>query len=240
LTKTNYIVFHSPTQVNSSFNVTINSHPISKVSEVCILGVIIDQDLNFKSHIQHIKKKLSSSLFIFTKIRFKIPLTIAWYLYHSIFKSHLIYCLLIWGSSCISHLQPINILHNKFLKTLLFLPRRTPTALVYSQACVLSLSNLYSYFCAMLIYKFINLPQLIPNTLTTTFTTLLSTLSHLTRARNSHNLFNPSCSTTTRHNHIAIQGPIIWGSIPKEIKSAQSITVFKNLLSAHLIKQFPD
>jgi hypothetical protein len=47
-------------------------------------------------------------------------------------------------------------------------------------------------------------------------------------------LFNPSCSTTARHNHIAIQGPVIWSTIPTEIKALQSINLFKKSLSDFL------
>ena len=237
LTKTNYILFHSSKQTPTSFNVSINSLPIAMVPEACILGVIIDQDLTFKSHILQMQKKLSSSLFIFAKITYRIPLTIAWSLYHSLFKSHLIYCILIWGNSCRSYLHPINILHNKFLKTLLFLALRTPTSQVYSQASVLSLTLLYYYFSALFICKSINYPQLIPCTLSSMFTPLTATHSHLTRASNALNLFSHSCSTTGRQNHISTQGALIWSTIPNDTKTNHAINLFKTALRAHLKKQ---
>jgi len=239
LSKTNYILFHPPTHIPSSFSITINSLPISRALEICILGVTIDEDISFKSHTAQLKKKLSSSLFIFNKIRYKLPMTIAWSLYHSLFKSHLIYCILIWGHSHTSYLQPINTLHNKFLKTLLFLPMRTPTNQVYSQASVLSLPQLYQLFSALFVYKFINHPHLIPNSLNSIFTPLTSTHSHHTRASNSLNLFYQSCSSVTRQNHIAIQGPLIWSTVPNEIKSSQYINAFKHLLCTHLKKSSP-
>jgi hypothetical protein len=233
LSKTNYIIF-STLNPSSSFNVNFNLQPISRVAETKILGVLIDQNLTFKSHIMNVQKKLSSTLFIFSKIRFKIPLSVAWNLYHSTFKSHLNYCLSVWGNSCPSYLSPLNILHNKILKTLLCLPFRTPTTFIFQQASILTLNNLYLLSVALFLYKFTHLPSIIPPTLHPIFTPVAQVHSYQTRASSSSSLFPQHCSIKSRQNHIALQGPLIWNSIPQEIKSSLSIKTFKYKLSNHL------
>jgi len=120
ISKTSYISFATPQTNPPPLTVLINHQQILNVREATILGVIIDQHLSFKSHIIKVKGKLASSLFVLIKIRHKIPLQIAWSLYHSIFKSHLTYCLLVWGNAHPTYLQPLNVLHNKFLRNLLF------------------------------------------------------------------------------------------------------------------------
>jgi hypothetical protein len=69
------------------------------------------------------------------------------------------------------------------------------------------------------------------------FTPLSATHSHLTRASNALNLFNHSCSTTVRQNHISIQGALIWSTIPNDTKTLHPINLFKTTLRAHLKKQ---
>jgi hypothetical protein len=147
-------------------------------------GILRDH-LSFKSHISKVKTKRASSLFIFTKIRQLIPRQISWSLYHSMFKSHLTYCLLLWGNTHPSYLQPLNVVHNKFLRNLLFLPSCTPSSLLYKQASVLPLSSIYKYLAAIMIYKFFNLPHTIPLTMHNHNTFQISSRihDHSTRAR---------------------------------------------------------
>jgi len=178
---------------------------------------------------------LTSSLFVFSKIRYKIPLSTGWSLYYSIFYSHLIYCISIWGNSCTTHLHPINVLHNKFLKSLLCLPRKTSSSLLYTGSSTLSLHNLYLYSIATIIYKFTYFPSSLPSTITTLFNPITDVHSHSTRSSCSQNLFSQSSTTSIRYNCVAIQGPIIWNSLPANIKTAPSLHSFKKLLKSYLI-----
>lgn len=117
ITKTNYILFRKSRfkQHDPIFNIQLNQQPIISAKSVCILGVTLDQNLSFKTHLDNIRKKLSSSLYILIKIRDKISKNLALQLYHSLFETHLNYCVSIWGSSCNAYLHPIQILQNKFL-----------------------------------------------------------------------------------------------------------------------------
>jgi hypothetical protein len=234
--KTNYTLFFPPTALSTPLSIIINKQPIHNTTESKILGVIIDQNLTFKSHLAQIKKKLASFLFIFNQIRSKIPTQVAWHLYNAIFKSHLVYCILIWGHSCASYLHPLNVIHHRFLKSLLYLPARTPTTFVYEKASVLSLLNLYKYFASILIFKSLYFPSTLPVNFPFIFKPITQIHSHNTRASSSRNLFNQPCSTACRQNHITIQAPIIWNSIPNDIKTLQSIPQFKTQLYQHLLK----
>ena len=191
--------------------------------------------MSFKNHIAKVKNKLASSLFIFAKIRHVIPLSIAWSLYFSTFKSHLLYCLILWGNSHSIYLQPLNILHNRFLRNLLFLPSRTPTHLLLKQASALTISDLYKYSVAILIYKFINLPHTLPLSLNNLFHRSSQIHNYHTRAILSHDLFHLPCSSNVRSRHISISGPQIWNTIPLSLKNLSSLHIFKKQLHLFLI-----
>ena len=227
ISKTNYILFSHPLTPIPPLSLLINQQQIQKVHETTILGVIIDQHLTFKAHIAKVKAKLVSSLFVFTKVRHLIPLQIAWSLYHSTFKAHLTYCLLIWGNSHSSYLQPLNVLHKKFLRTLLLLPNRTPSLSLYRQASSLQIQGLFKYFAAILIYKLFNLPHTLPPTIRNIFHISSQIHNHSTRATHTQALYLLPNSTTLRHNQISIAGPLLWHTIPPHIKSLTSINLFK-------------
>ena len=169
LKKTCFILYKNHINTSSHFTLFINNTPITQVTEAPILGITIDENLTFKTYCSVIRRKLASSVFIFSKIRHKIPLSSAWSLYHSLFKSHLAYCITIWGNTCDSFLHPLNVLHNKFLRTLLCVPRSTHVPTLYTKASALTLANLYIFSIAILIYKYFNLPALLPPTLNSIF-----------------------------------------------------------------------
>jgi hypothetical protein len=119
----------------------------------------------------------------------------------------------------------------------LYLTIRTPSYILYDQASVLPLEKLYEYYAALFVYKSLNLPSTILPCLHSIFKPITQVHTHLTRASSSQSLFNPSCSITTRKNHIALQGPLVWNSIPTGIKCEPSLLKFKKQLEAYLKTQ---
>jgi hypothetical protein len=146
------------------------------------------------------------------------------------FKSHLTYCLTLWGSTCPAYIEPINILHNKFLKQVLLLPQRTNTSILYRQSSTLTLSNLYRFHVALLIFKSIHYPSTFPKTRLSLFSPLQFCHNHNTRGSNTLNIFSKSSLITSRYNSIAIQGPLVWNALPANIKSLQTVNQFKAAL----------
>ena len=138
------------------------------------------------------------------------------------------YCITIWGNSSESFLHPINILYNKFIKALLFLPKSTTTILLYSSTSTLTLNKLYKFAIAVLIYKYFYFPTPLPSKIHQIFSLATSIHKYQTRGSSSNNLFCKSSLMTSRHNALAIQGQKIWISLPLTLKSASAITQFKN------------
>jgi len=166
-------------------------------------------------------------------VRHLIPTQIAWSLYHSLFKSHLTYCLLVWGNAHPTYLQPLNVLHNKFLRTLLFLPNRTSSTLLYKQASCLPLHNIYKFLVAVIVYKFLNLPHTLPPTYQNFFQISGQIHNYATRGTDSQALYHLPNSSSLRHRQLSISGPQIWDTIPLPIKNLPSINLFKKQL--HLL-----
>ena len=73
--KTNYIVFTTAqSQINAeNLTLKINNQEIERVRSTKFLGVIIDDHLNFKCHIDHLMLKLSKYLGLFYKLRHFLP-----------------------------------------------------------------------------------------------------------------------------------------------------------------------
>ena len=75
----------------------IGKNAVKEVTEVRFLGVIFDLLLDWRAHIHYLKKKLRTSYAIIKCISSYIPSTNYKSIYHTLFKSHLTYCISAWG-----------------------------------------------------------------------------------------------------------------------------------------------
>jgi hypothetical protein len=236
--KTNYLLFFNQkpnTTKKVIFTVKINNTLLTRTLAATILGVTLDQHLTFQDHIKKVKSKLSSALFILTRVRGCLSFSTAIQFYHSFFASHLSYCLSVWGSSAQSYLHPIQVLQNRYLKKILYCHRRTHSSIIYKQLSILPLLDLYRFHVALLIHKFVYNIVSLPAPLHSVFKSLSHTHTHSTRSSTSLDLFIPSHSKLSRKNSIAIQGPLIWNNLSFELKTIISISKFKFQLKNYLL-----
>ena len=104
-----YIHFCSPgseSDINSDSRdeLTINGKVINEVNSTKFLGVTIDRHLTWQAHIETLHKKLKSATGILRRIRSNIPKECYKTLYHTLFESHLTYCITVFGNAR-SHLM---------------------------------------------------------------------------------------------------------------------------------------
>ena len=69
----------------------INSN--SEIPAIKFLGVYIDPELNFKYHIDYLRRKISNSLYFINRAKNLLTTNTLKMLYHSLINSHLLYCL---------------------------------------------------------------------------------------------------------------------------------------------------
>ena len=77
----------------------IGKNAVKEVTEVRFLGVIFDPLLDWSAHIHYLKKKLRTSFAIIKRISSYIPSTNYKSIYHTLFESHLTYCISTWGGA---------------------------------------------------------------------------------------------------------------------------------------------
>lgn len=83
---------------------------INLVNRAKYLGVLLDSNMKFDSHIEITFKKLSKSLFILKKLQKCLNQQNLKKLYHALFESILQYGFLVWGSSYGNVINPIETL----------------------------------------------------------------------------------------------------------------------------------
>ena len=94
--KTKFMVF-KPSQKRSSVKIQllINGHKLDQVKETIFLGVMLDENLNWKSEISHVANKVSKSVGIIHKSSFYLSTKSLRTIYFSLVYPYFFYCNLV-------------------------------------------------------------------------------------------------------------------------------------------------
>ena len=164
-------------------------------AENCVkyLGILIDSNLNFRFHLEEIENKLSNSRVILYKLKPILPQNALFKLYYSMVHSHLLYGLVVWGSTFPSYLKELNSIQNKAVKLIgggNYLDRATP---YYSKLNILKLPDLYKLETAKFVYRFMH--NTLPLSFSDFFVKVSEISDHSRSSGNRHSVCIP------RHKH---------------------------------------
>ncbi len=109
MSKCCYIHFKPLASRNVEYNLEllIENLPIKIKKTTKFLGVIIDEQLSWEPHIMALRRKLNYASATLCRIRDSIPEDLHTELYHTLFESHLTYCISVWGGANLSNTDKI-------------------------------------------------------------------------------------------------------------------------------------
>ena len=102
--------------------INIRDIKIKRVTSIIFLGLIIDDQLKWLEHVQHIRNKVSKSIGILYKASNYLNKTTLHNLYFTFVYLYLIYKIEIWGNACNLYLEPLIRLQKKCTRTITFFP----------------------------------------------------------------------------------------------------------------------
>ena len=88
-------------------NVILDDMSLERVNFTKFLGVIIDENLTWKNHIDAISKTISRNIGMLSKMKHYVPGYILYSLYCTIVLSYINYGIPIWGNTCKTYLDNI-------------------------------------------------------------------------------------------------------------------------------------
>ena len=100
--KTKYMIFStsSSNKTQKKSLLTIRGKPIDRVSSIKLLGVIFNEHLTWKDHMEMLLSKLKSSLYCVMRVKPYLNKKSLLTLFHSLILSHIRYCITTW---CFRH-----------------------------------------------------------------------------------------------------------------------------------------
>ena len=83
----------------------LNGKSIDQVNDTKFLYVYLNNKLNWKAHISHLRLKLSWGIGIMSRVRYIVPCKVQQMLYKTLISPYLVYCNVSWGGANKYHLQ---------------------------------------------------------------------------------------------------------------------------------------
>ena len=197
LTKSNFLLFTGRKRVEN-FQICISGKPLQRVKQSKYLGVIIDDKLDWKEHLNKLCTKITQNIGILRKVGYILPVQNLITLFYSLVFSHINYCVTSWGSP---DTKGITKLKNLICKCVNFINKKTTDT---NQFDPLNIHNIYKLESCKLIYNFLN--ETVPKSLSDLFKRSATTRATRQTIQNGISNIYPNQADTP----LMFYGPQIW------------------------------
>ena len=122
MTKTEFMLIGSRQKLNTltaSPVLSINGTPVNQVSTSKSLGVLIDANLTWGSHIEKLAKKIASGIAAIKRVRQFVPPATLHLIYKALIQPHFDCCIVVWVSCGIKLADKLQKLQNCAARALL-------------------------------------------------------------------------------------------------------------------------
>ena len=191
-----------------------------------ILGVQVDENLMWHNHFQLVSKKVSSHLWLLSKIRSYLSVEHRLLFYNAYVKPHLEYCIVVWSNTPNYNINRISKLQRRACKLILSheytglqesLERLD--ILSFDQSVFLNkakiMCKVYNNLAPIYLLELFQMRDVNPN----------NTASNL-RSVAHKNYLLPQAKCNLFKGSFSYSGVVVWNSIPVDIKSASSLQSF--------------
>ena len=232
ISKTNYMLFHHINKVIcSDAQLYINNVSIKRVSSCKFLGVLLDEHLTLKDHINCITSKVAKNCGILSRLRQFIDVNVSLMLYYALIYPYLSYCNIVWASNYPTRLKSLRVLQKRIVRIIFHLPPSSSCRSKMVDNNLLSVSQINTFLISIFMYKYDN--HMLPSSFEDFFVRSSQVHSHGLR---SMNYFRTDFARTNcKFFSIRCSGPRIYSNIPTSISSLESISLFKKSLTKYLL-----
>ena len=213
---------------------------LRQITQLCnrlkYLGVLLDQHLSWKYHINHDAKKVSKTIGIISKARFFLSSKSLLSLSKTLVYPYLNYRNIAWCSTYPSNLNRILNLQKRIVRIICGTEFLAHTAPRFRTLKIRDIFNINTFLVAGFMYSYHN--NLLPHTFNITFVT--NRHVHTYNTRNANNYRHDFCKTNIKQFTILHLGPKLWNSLPHNFTELTSQSSFQTSLKNYLIERAID
>jgi retron-type reverse transcriptase len=234
--KTNLIVFGNRTISASDLDIRIDGVRVERVDSTKFLGVHLDSKLTWKSHIEHVAKKLASGIGAMNCVKYIVPRSVMVMLYNTLILPYLAYCAVVWGCAYDTNLNKIFVLQNRAIRLVSGAKYMEHCAPLYLKLKLLRFKDIYRQQLINNVFKFkyAKFPA--------SFMPKVNLEYRCNRRVHNTRLLDefviPHYCTTIRESSFKIHGTLAWNSLPLSIRSEMRDIPFKYQVKTYLLNQY--
>ena len=185
---------------------------------------MIDNKMNFKTHINYITGKIAKHAGILYRIKHNMPPKTRLIYYNSFVLPYLNYNIIHWGRNNDIHLKPLVTMQKRIIRTIADAEYLAHTTPLFRKFNILKLVDLYAFHAVL--------------------DTHIKIKNGAYKIEHDINTRNSNLSKPKRHylkrtqQSITHMGPTLWNSLPENLRSINSIPNFKRKLKKHYISKY--
>ena len=233
--KTHYMLFTNKKPKNiPNLSLNMNGTPLQKVESTKFLGVIIDEKLNFKKHIDYIRKKMSKNIGIISKAKQYFDVHTLTTLYYTFVYPYLNYCIEVWGSASVTSLNVLLKLQKRICRIIShsgFLAHSLP---LFKSLRILTVTDIYHLSLATFIFRFKK--NLLPSIFNDYF--IINERRHSVNTRQINNFHIPFCRLTHTQKFVKYKCVTYWNNLDQFFKQLNTLSQFRKSLKKHLLTNY--
>ena len=218
--KLNYVHNHAPPIKFRNVNISNNI-------EEKLLGITLDSSLSWDVHIDNTLKKCNSLLYLLSRIKQYLSISMRKLFYNAYILPHLDYCCVIWGNCNCLLTERIIRFQKRAARLILDKDLTAPSVHLFRELNWLTFPERVMYQKALLIYKIFN--DMCPDYLRDLFTLTSNVHDRTLRSSSEFQLYSPKPRTEFFRKSFVSSGTNIWNCLPYYVKNATNINQFKSL-----------
>ena len=213
--------------LSSNLVININSDFIENVHVQKLLGIDIDENLNWNEHVNRICKIISSKISLLYKLKVYLPTHVRQLFYNSYILPYIDYCSTVWGCVSKHDCDRIIKLQKRAARIILDCDYSISSSFMFTSLKWLSFPVRVNYQKSILMYKIIN--GMVPDYLK------LQDESQPYRLRSSskNDLFLPRPNSNFYKKSFHFSAVKIWNELPVNVKFCRSLELFKKYCFQH-------
>ena len=223
--KTHYLIFKKKNILDTpNLQIKFGDHILCKQQQTKFLGLIIQDNLKWNSHINYVTQKINQCIPTFFGLRHLLNLSQLRTIYYALIYSRINYGIEIYGKTSKKLISTLQSSQNKIIKIILKIPITTPTTQIHKSFNTLTITDNIHLRHILLIHQLMYhapLPGISPIVLTTHI--------HNKNTRTSKNIY----LTTDSYNHsntIIEDASIKWNALPASATNIQNRMEFKTFI----------
>ena len=222
--KTNFVIF-SPAQRKLTYLPKIMIFDNEQNKTVALeckkfvkyLGILIDNNLSWKNHIDHIVINISRTIGLISKLRHFVPKHTLINIFRSLIAPYLSYGLIAWGQACKSYLDKLLKLQKRALRFISFSDHNQHAIALFSDAGILPLQFSYYEFTPNLMFDIRH--RNAPRNIRDLFQDISNIHSYNTRSSPLSNFYTQSSRLSIQLNSLSRIGTTIWNEMPLTLRN---------------------